>query len=122
MEILPHYLEVSGDSFTRGRSHGGELRQQVAECVDFYRALFGLGESELTRRAKIFARLIDAYSPALADEVRGIAAGAQLPEAHLFALNARSELVPFDAGECTAVSFPDEGLLAVGDCREDIAN
>jgi isopenicillin-N N-acyltransferase-like protein len=111
MEILPRYLEVSGDAFTRGRTHGGELRQQVNDCVDFYRSLFGLGESELARRADIFARLIDAYSPALGEEIRGIASGAQLPVAHLFALNARSELVPFDASECTAVSFPREALL-----------
>ncbi len=107
----PLFLEISGDPFTRGRTHGGELRREVVSCVDFYRTILGLGEEALVERAALFERLIEAYSPALAEEIRGIADGAGLPAAHLFAVNARSELVPFDAGECTALCFPEEGLL-----------
>ena len=59
----------------------------------------------------MFERLVQAYSPTLAEEIRGIASGAGLPASHLFAVNARSELVPFAASECTALSFPEAGLL-----------
>ena len=102
--VVPHYLELSGDAHTRGRTHGGELREQVVACVEFYRSILGLDEDELRRRAALFERLIEAYSPSQAEEIRGIATGAGLPTAHLFAINARSELVPFSAGECTVSS------------------
>jgi isopenicillin-N N-acyltransferase-like protein len=110
--VVPHYLELSGDAHTRGRTHGGELREQVVACVEFYRSILGLNEDELRRRAALFERLIEAYSPSQAEEIRGIATGAGLPTAHLFAINARSELVPFSAGECTVLCSPQEGLLA----------
>jgi len=108
---VPHYLALSGDAYQRGRTHGGELRQQVTECVDFYRELFGCGEEELAQRAVIFERLIEAYAPQQAREIRGIAAGSGLPEAHIFAINARSELVPIEAAECTVLSAPQANLL-----------
>ncbi len=107
-----HYLQIDGDAFNRGRTHGGELRLQVSECVEFYRGVLGLGEAVLVERAGLYERLIESYSPTLAQEIRGIAEGAGLPPAHLFAVNARSELVPFDAGECTALYTPSTGVLA----------
>jgi isopenicillin-N N-acyltransferase-like protein len=107
----PHYLELSGDAYARGRTHGGELRQEVAACVDFYRIILGLGEAELRERAAVFERLISAYAPQQAEEIRGIAEGAGLPPAHIFAINARSELVPFEVAECTVLSVPQAGLL-----------
>lgn len=107
----PYYLALSGEAYERGRTHGGELRQQVTESVDFYRELFGYGEQELAQRAAVFERLIEAYAPQQAQEIRGIAAGSGLPEAHIFAINARSELVPIEAAECTALSAPQAALL-----------
>ena len=107
----PHYLELNGAAYQRGRIHGGELQQQVNDCVDFYRELFGYGERELAQRSAVFERLIDAYAPRQAEEIRGIAAGAGLPEAHIFAINARSELVPIEAAECTVLCAPQAGLL-----------
>jgi len=71
----------------------------------------GLGSVELRQRAGIFEQLIRAYAPQQAEEIRGIAEGADLPAAHLFAINARSELVPFTVAECTALSVPQAGLL-----------
>ena len=107
----PHYLELTGDAHQRGRAHGGELRQQVTACVDFYRSLIGLGEAELAQRAGVFERLISAYAPQQALEIRGIAAGSGLPAAHIFAINARSELVPFNTAECTVLCAPQAALL-----------
>lgn len=108
----PHCLELSGDAYTRGRTHGGELRHEVAACVDFYRGILGLDQAELLERAAVFERLVSSYAPLQAAEIRGIAEGAGLPVAHLFAVNARSELVPFDTGECTVLCVPHKGLLA----------
>ena len=107
----PHYLELSGNPYSLGRTHGGELRDEVIACVDFYRSLLGLGEEELQRRAVFFERLIRAYAPRQAEEIDGIAAGSGLPPLHIFAINARSELVPFTVAECTSVSAPQTGLL-----------
>lgn len=105
------FLEVSGDARQRGLAHGEELRPQVVACVDFYRRILGLGERELEERAATFESLIAAYAPLQADEIRGVAAGAGLPESYLFAINARSELVPIEAGECTVLCVPEFGLL-----------
>jgi isopenicillin-N N-acyltransferase-like protein len=107
----PHYLELNGNPYKLGRTHGGELREQVTACVDFYRSILGLGEVELQQRAAVFEQLIRAYAPHQAEEIDGIAAGAGLPSSHLFAINARSELVPFNVAECTALSVPRAGLL-----------
>jgi isopenicillin-N N-acyltransferase-like protein len=107
----PHHLELYGDARSRGRTHGGELRREVIACVEFYRGLLGLNEAELQHRAGVFEQLIRTYAPQQAEEIHGIAAGAELPPAHIFAINARSELVPFTAPECTAVCAPQAGLL-----------
>lgn len=107
----PHYLELIGDAYQRGLTHGGELRQQVTACVDFYRGLLNLGEDELTRRAAVFEKLIIGYAPQQAEEIRGIAAGSGLPVAHIYAINARSELAPFTTAECTVLCSPQAAIL-----------
>lgn len=107
----PLFLELSGAPRSLGLAHGEALRREVAACVDFYRTILGLGEGELRERAAVFARLIHHYSPQQAEEIRGIADGAGLAPEYIFAINARSELVPFDTGECTVLCAPQAGLL-----------
>jgi isopenicillin-N N-acyltransferase like protein len=109
--LAPHFLELSGDPRSCGRAHGETLRSEVVACVDFYRAILGLGAEQLRERAAVFTRLIEHYSPQQAAEIRGIADGAGIAPEYIFAINARSELVPFDTGECTVLCAPHSGLL-----------
>lgn len=118
---MPPLVTVeSPDPRERGRQYGEQTRDRVAASIDFYREEFALKSNlswaEVCERSPRWTPAVEAYSPELLDEVRGVAEGARVDVAEILALNGRGELRkgdPFERPEgCTAFSLTAE---ATGD-------
>jgi isopenicillin-N N-acyltransferase like protein len=109
-------LVLEGDAAERGRQHGEALRDEVRAAlgrfghdvetrtgmhVDRYVARFLADTS--------FGGAIHAHTPALAEEVAGIAAGADVPHDHLLAYNLLDEEWWYSEtlrSKCSALAVP----------------
>ncbi len=105
-------LELRGTPMQRGEQHGRALASQIRETIRLYAFLLKLPKRRLFRLASHFRQVITKFCPAYAQEIEGIAKGARVDVRWLFALNARTELIDFAVGECTAAMIPSGGLLA----------
>jgi isopenicillin-N N-acyltransferase-like protein len=112
-----------------GRTHGNEVAATVATYQRIFDRLAG-SPVDLTHWGRLAHEQIGLVSPALAEEVEGIAAGAGLDVAHVAAVNARTEILAAvradGVHECsTAVHLP-EGSAPVAvqawDWYVDLAN
>jgi len=107
---FPHY-RVSGSPRERGRAYGAVARREIESSMVGYARVFdhyqGWSWPEVQRRARGFLPAITDFSPAIADELAGIAEGANLEVEDVLALNTRSEMM-FGSGsaieplECTS--------------------
>ena len=103
-------VSTRGAPRERGRQHGEALREAIGACVAIYRAAIPGNEAALRARAAEFGAEVARYAPDLADEIEGIAEGADLDPLWIHVLNARSEMMS-SADGCTAVFSPSAGLL-----------
>lgn len=98
----------------RGAELGAAFGPQVKAAVDGYARLFGIPPAERVAAGASALDAIDGWAPELAQEIRGIAAGAGVAVEEVAALNARTEILALaraagarpDAvgrGECSAV-------------------
>jgi len=102
----------------RGREFGKECAERVAASWEGYLAHFengGLaGREEIEAWGAEALAAVDAWWPAAATEIEGIAAGSGLPAAALGAVNARTELLARVArrgrGECSVIVALDAEL------------
>lgn len=101
-----------------GRAQAATVAHTVATYSRILLADRGLGPAEIETRGREVEARIRAFRPALADEIEGIAAGAQQSPGMLFAINARTELLAGGviaggaAGECSTVALLDaEGAV-----------
>jgi isopenicillin-N N-acyltransferase-like protein len=104
-------LKLKGTPREIGYSHGEALADKIAICIEIYREIFSLSETALAKSAFVYKKLICQYAPELAEEIEAIAAGSRQPQEWIYALNARSELMPIEVPECTSVYFPKTGLI-----------
>jgi isopenicillin-N N-acyltransferase-like protein len=93
---------------TRGEELGRAFATRVATTVCCYRWMLGIEcgllPADVRRLGQTIGERLSARRPALADEIRGIAAGAGVDEATLFAVNARTELLgTAGAQECSTL-------------------
>lgn len=81
----------------RGRSHGEQTADLIAEAIDAYRASFahthGLTWDAVTERAALWMPQIAELAPDLAEEMAGIGEAAGVGLLDILALNARGEIV-----------------------------
>ncbi len=119
-------LDITGTASERGRMHGALAKRRVERSVASYRSLFdncGIGWREAQRLGRGYREVIGDFSPALLEEIEGIALGADRVVDEILALNARTEILPpsfpgkpsgewlasrlgrtADFGECTAIA------------------
>ncbi len=94
--VLP-LIEVSGSHREMGHQFGEQLRDSVTEYSEMWLATAarrsGLDRDTLLQPMGGFIRIIEEYAPHLADEVRGVAAGARIPELIAFSIQIRMELL-----------------------------
>jgi isopenicillin-N N-acyltransferase like protein len=111
-------VDVSGPPYERGFQHGracGDLIRRYATVLAQGRgqqagqpdAKPALTEEELGRRALLFLPRMQEFAPDQVEEIRGIAAGAELPFEIALLANVRGEVFGVDRPQpgCTAVAL-----------------
>jgi len=94
-QAFPFYA-VAGTPLERGRQYGRQAMERIDVSVSIYEKAFATAEvawATVQTRARAFLPRLEAYDPVLAEEIRGIAAGAQRPVEDIVILNARTELL-----------------------------
>jgi isopenicillin-N N-acyltransferase-like protein len=89
-------IEVSGPPHERGRQYGRQAAARIRKGVAQYGTLLareGLDAAAIEALVTAYRPLIDRFDPTYIAEMEGIAAGADIPFAHVALLNARTELL-----------------------------
>jgi hypothetical protein len=103
-------VEVSGNAYERGFQFGRACGDMVDRYPEVLRNILGrdarlrdpsaepkeLGRAELERRALRFLPLFEAFAPEQVEEIRGVAAGAEVPFETALLVNVRGEVGVFD--------------------------
>jgi isopenicillin-N N-acyltransferase-like protein len=88
---------VSGSPYDRGRQYGTQARDRIHRSIAAYAETFeyyaGWDWSQSRGEAMRFVPAIEDFAPAQLDELRGIAAGADVDLAEVLALNVRTEIM-----------------------------
>ncbi|QSB14322.1 hypothetical protein JQS43_22940 [Natronosporangium hydrolyticum] len=107
------YVSVAGTPGECGAAYGSAASVQIAENLDAYQRRFadqaGLDQAGRTAAGEAFRAATQAHHPRVAAMLDGVAAGAGVPPAEIYALNARTELL---YGQ--PVSPAAEGCTAIG--------
>ncbi len=107
-------LELSGEPYARGREYGLKCRDSINHLVEYYYSL--LKKEKVSRKdARKHARknlpYIEEYSPEIAWEMKGIAAGAKRHYEEIIMLSMHEEIKGFSAHNCT--TFAVTGTVTV---------
>ncbi len=84
-------IEVSGTSYEMGYQHGAQARDLVHRYLLWIDKLTGKPRDVLCRNALRFLPRIQALSPALVEEIRGLAEGAGISFEEALLCQARAE-------------------------------
>jgi isopenicillin-N N-acyltransferase-like protein len=123
-------IEVSGPPFERGFQHRRACGELTRRYPAILRRISGddprlgsptlaerhLDDDELARRALRFLPWIDEFAPEQVEEIRGIAAGAEVPFGLALLVNVRAEVFGLGRadGGCTALA-PGRRATATGE-------
>lgn len=119
--MIPTFVSAPAEPRERGRQFGAANAARIAANAELYEALFRSGNGADADAIASFAlRTLDCtrgWSPALAEEIEGMAEGAELPLESVMALNARTELAALTgvfSSECsTVIALGEEGAAPV---------
>ncbi len=104
-------IELEGNAYDRGCQYGAAAQAAIRQNVQVYLDLIafhtGVGQPAAFQAARRFGPIIEAQSPDLWLEMRGIADGADCDLADILLINARSELMSRSM-ECTALAAAGE--------------
>lgn len=90
------FIEVSGTPRNAGLQYGRKAADRIHRSIAIYRRLFaakGIDWEQARGAAPRFAARIDRVYPRIAEEMRAIAQGADVPFEDIVAINARTELL-----------------------------
>lgn len=115
---LPH-VSVSGQPAECGAAYGAAAGTQIGANVEAYRRRFrdeaGLDAAGLRAAGAAFRDATAQHHPRIAAMLDGVAAGAGVAHAEIYALNARTELLYGRPGSPDDPGSPDgEGCTAIG--------
>ncbi len=96
------YFEVSGTSYEMGYQHGTQACDLVHRYLLWIEKLTGKSRDLLFRNAMAFLPMMQALSPSLVEEVRGLADGAGISFEEAVLCQARAEAARVHEGGCTA--------------------
>jgi isopenicillin-N N-acyltransferase-like protein len=89
-------IEIWGTPRARGERYGAAAQGEIRAGVGHYlkqMAQTGLSESGMAELAQGYLPIIENFDAGHVEEMRGIAAGADVPLAHILLMNARTELL-----------------------------
>lgn len=105
-------VEVSGSSYEMGFQHGAQTAGLIRRFIDWIGRLAGLPVDVLGRDALAFLPVLQAFSPAFVEEVRGLADGAGISFEQALLCQVRGEAARVGGAEfhrldegCTAFAF-----------------
>jgi isopenicillin-N N-acyltransferase like protein len=90
------FIEVSGTPRNAGLQYGRKAADRIHRSIGIYQRLFaerGVGWEEARSAAPRFAARIEQIYPRIAEEMRAVAQGADVPFEDIVAINARTELL-----------------------------
>nr|WP_256731224.1 C45 family peptidase [Sphingomonas sp. dw_22] len=103
-------VEIWGTARERGERYGAETAREIRIGVGHYLEQMkrsGLTETGLAELVEAYLPIIESFDAGHVEEMRAIAAGADVPMAHIVLLNARTELLKMAGNPVLR-----EGLLA----------
>jgi isopenicillin-N N-acyltransferase-like protein len=90
------FIEVAGNPRNMGLQYGRKAAGRIHRTIEIYKHLFAVKEVEWnlarTAAARLVPRIAATY-PRIAEEMRALADGAQVPLEDIVAINARTELL-----------------------------
>lgn len=89
-------IDVSGPPQERGRQHGRQAAERIRRGIAHYSAQLArsaFGAEALRAAVADYLPVIEAFDARYVEEMRGIAAGAEVPFEQIVLLNARTELL-----------------------------
>jgi isopenicillin-N N-acyltransferase-like protein len=107
--MINTYHSAAATPADRGRDFGEDNRAEIAWTLDFYQRLFsagGLTAQQVVGYGDATLAAVSTWSPPLAEEMIGLAAGSGCATGQIAALNARTELLarcPTTRGECSTI-------------------
>ena len=90
------FIEVSGTPHNAGLQYGRKAATRIHRSIDICRRLFaekGVEWAQARRAAPRFATRIEQVYPRIAEEMRAVAQGADVPFEDIVTINARTELL-----------------------------
>jgi isopenicillin-N N-acyltransferase like protein len=98
-------IDLSGPPYERGRRYGEEAGAEIRRAISHYSAqlrTLALTDERLATLVARYLPRIEAFEPRYVEELRGIAAGAQVDFERIVMVNARTELLKLaeDKGFC----------------------
>ena len=116
-------IRVSASSaFERGAQYGEQAREEIAKCLEMYRAhlcvMKGLDWPSAREEAMRYLPLVSAALPLETDMLRGVAEGSGVDFREIMVLNTRYEILHYPKEECTTYavlrSASKEGKVFIG--------
>ncbi len=107
-------ITVRGTAYERGLTYGQLCREEIALTIKGYERLYqdtkGISWEEARKISEYYLARVRDFEPGYAEEMRGIAEGAQVDLLDIVALNARTEIMYADsrsacASACTSLSL-----------------
>ena len=99
-------ITVRGNAYERGLTYGQLCREEIPLTIKGYERLYqdtkGISWEEARKISEYYLSLIRDFEPGYAEEMRGIAEGAQLDLLDIVALNARTEIMYADSRKACA--------------------
>lgn len=102
-------VEVAGSSYEMGYQHGAQAAGLIRRYIGWISRLTGLSLDVLGHNALAFLPILQDFSPAFVDEVRGLANGAGISFEQALLCQVRGEAARVSE---TVSSWPDEGCTA----------
>ena len=98
-------FEVGGTSYEMGYQHGAQAAQLVRRYLLWIEKLTGKTREVLSRNAMSFLPMIEALSPSLVEETRGLAEGAGISFEEAVLCQVRAETARAGEGACTGFAL-----------------
>ncbi|MDP6358259.1 MAG: C45 family autoproteolytic acyltransferase/hydrolase [Planctomycetota bacterium] len=109
------YLEVSGSPYEMGRQHGEALPDLIRRFIEMIMASVTSPERSIDKileRTHKVIPLLEEHCPNLLEEIRGLAAGANISFEEAVLLQLRGEVANIPDGDCTTYAISGTGTSA----------
>jgi isopenicillin-N N-acyltransferase-like protein len=109
-------IEAQGTPYEIGFAHGSQGKEEVLVSISTYKKMFktyaNLDWEIAKKRSLAYVDYINSYDKDLMEEIKGVAAGAEVSLEDILALNARSEVIMMEGSKvsdgCTAMAITPE--------------